>query len=42
MGDLRALPAPLTDSSRAMDHPLGCWRVERHAAALRSMHAVRR
>jgi hypothetical protein len=23
MGDLRALPAPLTDSSRTVDHPVG-------------------
>jgi len=25
-----------------VDHPVGRWRVERHAPALRSMHAVRR
>jgi hypothetical protein len=42
VGDLRALPAPLTDGARAMDYPVGCWRIERHVASLRSMHAMRR
>jgi hypothetical protein len=34
MGDLRALRTSHVDSACAVDHPVGCRRIERHAPLL--------
>ena len=42
MGDLRALLTSHADSPCTVDHSVGRWRLERHAALLGSMHGLRR
>src|ERR1700738_2730650 len=41
LGDLRWLPASHARGLRPADHPVGAWRVERHAAPLGTVHQVR-
>jgi hypothetical protein len=42
VGDLRSLPTSHTDSACALDYPVGCRGIERHAAPLGLVHGMRR
>jgi hypothetical protein len=41
LGLVRAVPAPRTDGASTTHNPLGCKRIERHAAPLSAMHPMR-